>query len=132
MRLNKLQIQNLQKLKVRLAYLFGSHAEGKSLSFSDVDIGLVFRSEKMLDKDIGEIYNQLYDIFTDVFRGKKVDIVFLHKASLELRFDAMSHGKVLYAGSNEDRFDFEEKTMLLYADFKPILEEFNRAILNRN
>lgn len=131
MRLNVSQIQNLQKLKVKLVYLFGSHAEGKSLSLSDIDIGVVFAKESLFNITPGTCYNQLYNIFTDVYPGKKVDIVFLHKASLELRFDVVNHGKILYAATKADRFDFEEKTMLFYADFKPILEEFNQAILNR-
>lgn len=132
MRLNELHKKKLQKLNVKLVYLFGSHAEGRSLPLSDIDIGVVIAKESLFNTATGTTYNQLYDIFTDVYPGKKVDIIFLHKASLELRFDVISHGKILYAVSKKDQFDFEEKTILFYADFKPILEEFNQEILSRS
>lgn len=132
MRLNESQMKNLQKLNVKLVYLFGSQAEGKSLPLSDIDIGVVFAEDSLFNIAPGTSYNQLYDIFTDIYPGKKVDIIFLHKASLELRFDVISHGKILYADSKKDQLDFEEKTILFYADFKPILEEFNQAILSRS
>lgn len=126
------QIRIFQKLGVSLVYLFGSHAEGNSLPLSDIDIGVVFSDESILTKEPGMVYNKLYDIFTDVFAGKKVDIVFLQKATLELRFDVIRHGIILYIASAIDKLNFEEKTMLFYADFKPILDEFNQAVLNRS
>lgn len=132
MELTQSQIQSLQKLSVMLVYLFGSYAEGKSLTLSDIDIGIVFAADRTLsNKDFSQVYNQIYDIFTDVFPGREIDIVFLQKATLELRFDVTRHGKILYAASPTDRFNFEEKTMISYADFKPILTEFNQAVLNR-
>jgi len=125
------QIQRLQKLRVGLVYLFGSYAEGKNQTLSDVDIGVIFLDELSLRGDCSKIYNELYDVFTDVFPDKSVDIIFLQKAGLELCFDAVVHGEILYESSREARFEFEERISILYADFKPLLDEFNRAILNR-
>ncbi len=132
MELSESQMQILQRLGVSLVYQFGSSAEGKSSPLSDVDIGIVFTDKSSLNKDFSQIYNQLYDIFTDVFPGRKIDIVFLQKSSLELRFDVIKHGKILFAASSADKFNFEERTMLFYADFKPLLNEFNEAIVNRS
>jgi predicted nucleotidyltransferase len=126
------QIKSFQQLGISLVYLFGSYAEGRSLPLSDIDIGIVFFDESSLNKGRSLIYNKLYDIFTDVFVGEEVDIVFLQKATLELRFDVIKHGRILYAASIADKLDFEEKTMLFYADFKPLLVEFNQSILNRS
>lgn len=131
MKLNISQIKRVKCLGISVIYLFGSYAEGKALPLSDIDIGVVFADESALSNSLGEIYNELYDIFTDIFHGKNIDIVFLQKAGLELRFDVITHGKVLYESSSSERLRFEEKTMLLYADFKPLLKEFNEAILNR-
>jgi len=100
---------------------------------SDIDIGVVFEGGQS-PKDSREIYNKLYDLFTDVFdmrEYKVMDIVFLDRASLELRFDVISHGKVLYESSTEVREDFEHRTAMLYMDFKPILNNFDRAVLDR-
>lgn len=128
MKLNQQQIKRLQKIGVNLVYLFGSYAEGKTSPLSDIDIGIVL-SRDAFSLNLSMIYNELYDIFTDVFPGKKVDIVFLQKASLELRFDVVSHGKILYAETIGGKLSFEEETMLFYADFKPLLNEFDKAIL---
>lgn len=132
MELTQPQIQSLKKLGVKLVYLFGSYAEEKSLKLSDIDIGIVFADKLLSNKNFSQVYNQLYDIFTDVFPGRKIDVVFLQKATLELRFDVTKHGKILYAASSSDRLNFEEKTMISYADFKPVLTEFNQSILNRS
>lgn len=131
MKLNASQIKRVKGLGISVIYLFGSYAEGKDLPLSDIDIGVVFTDESALSNSLGETYNELYDIFTDIFHGKNIDIVFLQKAGLELRFDVISHGKVLYESSSAERLRFDEKTMLLYADFKPLLKEFNEVILNR-
>ena len=131
MKLNPSQIKRVKTLSISIIYLFGSYAEGKDLPLSDIDIGVVFTDESALSNGLGEIYNELYDIFTDIFTGKNIDIVFLQKAGLELRFDVITHGRILYESSRAERLKFEEKTMLLYADFKPLLKEFNEAILNR-
>ena len=129
--LTKKQVLRLKKVHVSLVYLFGSYAESRSGPLSDVDIGIVFYSDFLLPKDCRRIYNELYDVFTDVFPGKSVDIVFLQKAGLELCFDVITHGSILYEYSRDERFNFEEKITLLYADFKPILNEFNKAVLER-
>jgi len=131
MKLNHTQINRIRKAGVSLVYLFGSQAEDRQIALSDVDIGVVFEDNRIFKKSLNSNYNELYDIFTDVFPGKTIDIVFLQKAPLELRFDAVKHGKTLYADTDDKRLNFEEKTMLDYADFKPILNEFNTAVLNR-
>lgn len=120
----------LSELGVSLVYVFGSYAEETNRPDSDVDIGVVF--QKQPDQGlISKKYGGLYDIFTDVFAGKKVDIVFLERANLELRFDVISHGLLIFESSTGEHFDFEEKTSLLYADFKPILKMFDEAVFNR-
>jgi predicted nucleotidyltransferase len=123
--------EKLQELGVSLVYIFGSSAENLDRSDSDVDIGVVFKKMPPEGAQTSRVYNRLYDVFTGLFPGKKVDIVFLERANLELRFDAISHGKIIFETSPEARFNFEEKNSILYADFRPYLNEFNRAILDR-
>lgn len=131
---NAEQQQQLKDLDVGIVYLFGSHAEGLMGPMSDVDVAVVFRDPKVAKGDTTEIYGKLYDLFADVFDlsgFKDMDIVFLERAGLELKRDVITHGKVLFEISPEFRFDFEERTMLLAADFQPILKEFDRAVLER-
>jgi hypothetical protein len=50
---------------------------------------------------------------------------------LELQFDVIRHGKVLFESSPDTRMDFEEHVAALYRDFKPLLKQFNSAVLER-
>lgn len=130
----RLPADKLKKLNIGLVYLFGSRAEGMAGSSSDFDVGVVFTDPKIIRGNTTEVYNALYDIFSDIFdlsNFKTMDIVFLQRASLELRFDAISHGLVLFEISSDFRADFEERVEMLYRDFKPLLDGFNRAILER-
>ncbi len=124
----------LCKLDVSVVYLFGSHAEGFAGPASDIDVGVVLSNSSSLHRDTTKLYQALYDLFTDIFDMRdfrNIDIVFLDRASLELRFDAITHGKVLFEKNADIRLNFEERTAALYRDFKPLLEESNRGVLQR-
>lgn len=125
----------LRQLGVAVLYLFGSHAEGLATPASDIDVGVLFSRDALpLPKNKTELYNALYDIFTDVFDMsgfRDIDIVFLNHAPLELRFDVITHGRVLFETDHGIRFDFEERVAALYRDFRPLLNEFNRGVLQR-
>ncbi|MDO8569732.1 MAG: nucleotidyltransferase domain-containing protein [bacterium] len=130
----KLPEERLRKLDVALVYLFGSQAEGVAGPLSDIDIGVVFADPKIARGDTLRIYNELYNLLTDHFdmsNFRNIDIVFLERAPLELQFDAISHGITLFEISTDFRMNFEERTSALYRDFKPLLNEFNQAVLAR-
>src|SRR3989344_4990019 len=99
----QLPVEDLKRLGVEVVYLFGSQAEGVAGKASDIDIS----------------------------NFRTMDIVFLQRASLELQFDVIRHGKVLFESSSDVRMNFEERVATLYRDFKPILKQFNNAILER-
>jgi len=125
------QKERLRRLSIQLVYLFGSYAGGKTSPMSDVDVGVVLSPGQASRIDLSELYDELYDLFTDIFPKERVDIVFLQRAGLEISVDAITHGSLLFESSEGERFEFEERTLLLYADFKPLLDEFNYAVLNR-
>lgn len=130
----KLPIKKLKDLNVGLVYLFGSQVEGASGPASDFDIGIVFVNQDVARGDTTETYNALYDIFSEVLdlsNFRSVDMVFLERTSLELRFNAISHGVLLFEISSEFRLNFEERTEALYRDFRPLLKEFNKAVLEK-
>src|SRR3989344_3943286 len=95
----KLSEDKLKKLGVGLVYLFGSQAEGTAGPSSDFDIGVVFLDPSARRGDTSKLYQSLYEIFSDAFdlsSFRSMDIVFLERASLELRFDAISREIVLF------------------------------------
>jgi predicted nucleotidyltransferase len=121
----------LESSGVDLLYLFGSVPEGYAHPLSDVDFGIVLRDACRLERESFSVYNELYDILTDAFPNTRVDIVFLQRAGLEVCWDAIRHGRLLFASSVDARYKFEERIMILYADFKPLLDEFDDAVLQR-
>lgn len=130
----KLPEGKLKNLGVAGVYFFGSRAEGAAGKLSDFDVAVLFKDARKVFGDTSEIYGQLYDIFSDAFnlKGfKNIDIVLLPNASLQLRYLIVTTGKVLYSGDAEAIMDHKEKTMLEYADFAPVRNLFNKAVLAR-
>lgn len=126
--------EELQHLGVDAVYLFGSQAEGVAGASSDIDIGIVLKNPIPRQKPITALYNALFHVLHDCFdmsNFRTMDIVFLQRASLELQFDVVQHGKVLFESSPDVRMNFEERVVALYRDFKPILKQFNHAVLER-
>ncbi len=123
-------IQSLRDIGVLLVYVFGSFAENTNGPLSDLDIGVLFEHSVDL-RNKNSLYHELYITLADEFPGKNLDIVFLNTASLELRTDVITYGRVLYEALKYLRLDFEENTLREYADFKPHLTTFNKAILAR-
>jgi predicted nucleotidyltransferase len=121
----------LRDLGVQALYLFGSHAQGAAHPLSDYDYAVLIPKSGHSRGD--DLYEALYDILTQIsprsLKNDVVDIVFLRDAGLELRFHVIRYGAVLFDANLMARLKFEEQTMLLYCDFRPILDEFDRAIL---
>lgn len=128
-KLSEAQKNQLLSLGVLAVYLFGSVAEGYKQPHSDVDIGVIFKNP--LPANTLELYNQLDDIFAKTFPHKELDIVLVERATLELKADMITHGQVIFDADPDRRMEFEERILLLYADFKPKLEYFNRAVLDK-
>ena len=127
-----LATDELKELDIAIVYLFGSQAEGTAGEGSDIDIGIVLKNPAVLQGGTTALYQKLYDLFTDVFdmsNFRTIDIVFLDRASLELRFDAVQHGIALYEDDPDFRDAFEERTALLYRDFAPLRRMFDEAVL---
>lgn len=121
----------LSKAGVQAVYLFGSRAQGKAGPNSDYDYAVLLPDRGHSRGD--ELYFGLYDIFSEIsprtLKNDVIDIVFLRDAPLELRFHVIRYGKVLLDTSPNARLDFEAQTILLYGDYRPILDEFDRNIL---
>lgn len=126
--------QELQRLGVDAVYLFGSQAEGVAGEASDIDVGILLKTPIPKSESVSLVYNALFSIFSDSFdmsNFRTIDIVFLNRAPLELCFDVIQHGIVLYESSPTVRMEFEERVAALYRDFQPLLQQFNEAVLEK-
>lgn len=121
----------LSKLGVQAVYLFGSRAQGRSGPFSDYDYAVLLEESGYCRGD--KIYFRLYDIFSEISKRKLendiIDIVFLRNAGLELGFHVIRYGKIIFERDARARLLFETITILKYCDYRPILDEFDNAIL---
>jgi len=112
-------------------YLFGSSVYGRKGKLSDFDVGVVFKNpEKVLvdPKKSLKIYERLFDIFIPLVKNTNhLDLVFLQKAPLALQKEALLKGRLIYAKGKE-LFDYKEKTLLKYADIKPLLSQFYQEV----
>ncbi len=128
---NATQKRRLRDLGVQSIYLFGSRAQGAENVFSDYDYAVLMKESGYQKGDT--TYFALLDILSEIsprsLENDAIDIVFLKDAGLELRFHVIRCGKVLFDAAPLWRLDFEAQTTLLYCDYRPILDRFDRAIL---
>lgn len=130
MRLSKKVKEKFKKLKISLIYLFGSYLT-KNMNFqSDIDIGILF-SDDSYKLDKLKIFIELYKIFSEIFPDREVDIVFLNEVPLTLKFEVVTEGKPIYFENIEDHYNFKERVIKEYIDFKPLLDEQDRELLGR-
>lgn len=129
--LNGLQKKTLRDLGVQAVYLFGSRAQGREGPLSDYDYAVLMPEKGHTRGD--DLYFRLYETLGEIsprsLENDVIDIVFLRDIGLELRFHVIRYGTVLFDSDPKERLRFEAETMLLYCDYRPILDRFDRAIL---
>lgn len=118
----------LKKIGVSVVYLFGSRATGKESQTSDVDIGVVLKEPI---EDTRSSYKILYELFSAIYPSSRLDIVFLHKASLPLQYFAIKDGKITFEEDPKSTADYENRVINQYLDFRPVLDLFDRVTMKR-
>lgn len=131
LKIPKLNKNLFRKNKVGLVILFGSQISGPVHPGSDFDIGIVFEDEELKREKPLEVYGDLYEIFSNAFKTKNLDIVYLQETPLSLQFKAINTGRVIYFSSLNFLADYKEKVMLQYFDFKPTEEYFQKVFLGK-
>ena len=126
---------NLQNIGVAAIYLFGSCADGTEQSTSDMDIAVLFKYNDTNTDNINysQKYQALYELLDPLIaaRGIKIDLVILHRASLELQAHVVRTGVLLYQTNPEYVAEYEEHIMLEAADFLFLKNQIDKAILAR-
>ena len=111
--------------EITLVYLFGSQAEGHVGPLSDYDLGVLADQAE----SASYLRSRLAFELGRRISTKKIDIVMLNRASVELAFAVISRGKLLYQRNDAERIEYEAKIMGLYFDYLPVLRSQRDDIL---
>lgn len=113
-------------------YLFGSFAEGKQTSVSDIDLAV------LLDRDFppGLYFEKklaLLTIITSLLKTDEVDLVILNQAPPVLSYRIFSKGRLLFEKEDgkSQRVSFQARTYDRYFDFKPIEKILHEGLVRR-
>lgn len=116
--------QVLARAGIRFAYLFGSRATGEANAGSDADIAAMATSELgLLER------SRLTAGLAKALAVPDVDLVSLHRATLELRGRVVQEGRLIYSVDEPARVAFEVRTRSEYFDFLPTLRALQRSYL---
>ena len=111
---------------VRFAYLFGSRAAGTETDVSDADVAA------MPGRQLGLLESgALAARLSRALGVPDVDLVWLDRASLELRGHVVQEGRLLYSTDEPARVAFEVRTRSEYFDFLPALRAAERGYIAR-
>ncbi len=113
----------LRMHEVRLAYLFGSHATGKTTDLSDVDLGVSFDA----GADARKAQGALLDSLVRELKTERVDLVLLEEAPIPLAFRIIRDGERLLATDPREDVSFRTRTIMRYLDFKPLRDAAFRS-----
>jgi len=105
---------------IQAVYLFGSSASGRTHAESDLDLAILSSPSLAARK---------LDILTDLARQGicNVDLIFLERADIVLRYEAVRLNRLVYAAPSFDRGELYSNVVRQYLDFLPYLEVQRQA-----
>jgi hypothetical protein len=121
--------ETMRSLGIRLGYLFGSRAAGRPSARSDADVAILLREGADLH-DVGRAVADL-EATLGTTLGCPVHVIPLNGASPLLRFEAIRHGRVLFAEDEAERIRFEVRTMKEYEEYCRRQDFYYRAMIAR-
>ncbi|MBI4688615.1 MAG: nucleotidyltransferase domain-containing protein [Nitrospirae bacterium] len=104
----------LSKYPVAIAYLFGSEAKGTSGVLSDIDIAVFF--DKKTDKS--ERFDMRLRLSSELssIKNKSVDLILLNDSPVQLSYEVIKHGKLIFCKEKSMQVDFEMEILSKYLD----------------
>lgn len=127
--IDKLKPLFMSFLVVKSVYFFGSRVTGKAVKNSDYDFAVLF-DDATSKEDRFDL--KLMVKLSKALKTDAVDLVVLNDLpSLFFRYIIIKEGKLIYQKNDLETAEFESRTLGLYFDFRPFLEEYNRSYLNR-
>lgn len=117
-----------QKNDVAFVLLFGSYAKGTNGFGSDADIAISFISEPSL-LELGTMVSELEGLLQ-----METDLVNLKDISLRqplLAYNILQNHQVVCMNDSDSYNRFKEEALHHYLDFKPVIDDSNRAFFER-
>jgi len=113
-----------KKIRIDLAYLFGSRASGRAGPVSDFDIAVLYaESQSTIMR-----YELARDL-KSILKTDALDLVVLNNSPIELRYAVIASGIVVYQVNVKTRVEYEALTLSLYGDYLPVLRSQREDIL---
>ena len=113
---------------VRLAYLFGSHAQGRASEASDVDVAVLTEND---DNELRQLVALKTTLEEVVDRTVDVTLVPVRGTDPRLLNQVLQYGVLLYARDEKTRVDFETSARSKYLDMKPHIDQYHRRVKER-
>jgi uncharacterized protein len=110
---------------IRLVYLFGSQVTGEVGPMSDYDLA-IFPDGKQYDLAILTHFQYAISKLLDTSR---VNVVVLSRAPIELAYQIIASGILLYQKDLYTRVEFEAQVLSLFGDYLPVLNIFKQQTL---
>jgi len=113
--------------KIILAYLFGSRAQGRVGELSDYDVAI------LVDGKVADDFRYRFGSrLCKELNTAKVDLIILNSVPIELAYNVISTGKLIYQQSVSDRVEFEANTLSKYFDYLPVLRKQRGELLRES
>jgi len=126
--MNKILINAIRgEPKIILAYLFGSRAQGRVGELSDYDVAI------LVDGKVADDFRYRFGSrLCKELNTAKVDLIILNSVPIELAYNVISTGKLIYQQSVSDRVEFEANTLSKYFDYLPVLRKQREELLRES
>jgi uncharacterized protein len=111
--------------EISLVYIFGSQVTGKVGPLSDFDLGILVSNPA----EGFVVAARFQHALVQLLHTERVDVVLLNRAPIELAYQVIATGKLIFQQDIDTRVEFEAGVMGKYGDYLPVLLFFNDQIL---
>lgn len=112
-------------------YLFGSKITGFARKDSDLDVAVRFEKGLPPEAERGKIYGYIFADLSSIFQAEKIDLTFIEEAPLHLQYKIVAEGELIFAKEKIQAFNFLEKIVNQYRDYKFFIDEYFQGVLAR-
>jgi len=118
-------IEYIDKSNIQFIVIFGSILKDSFNNESDIDIGIMFKSDTDFFEARKQISLNLYELINN-----DLDIVALNTADIIITMQIIANGKLMYCENNENYTSFKVRKLSEYADFKQSRQWLENNFLN--